>query len=218
MADTLMDDPETNEEGSAGSTDKEGGSEAKADKSDNSKPDDSKPDDLKAEDKSDKPKADNKAPDKYELKPGEGKTFDPKFIEAYEGVAKELGLSNESAQTIIDKMAPVLEAQQQQILKTAVEGWIASSNTDKEFGGEKIKENLAIAHEALKQFGNPELKDFINSTGLGNHPEVIRFFYRVGKSLNSDGFVKGNTGEGKGKTGPKTFREVANSLYPSERK
>ena len=41
-------------------------------------------------------------------------------------------------------------------------------------------------------FGTPELRDVLNMTGLGNHPEIIRAFYRAGKAISEDAFVSGS--------------------------
>jgi hypothetical protein len=60
-------------------------------------------------------------------------------------------------------------------------------------GGDKLAENLGIARKALDQFGTPELKDVLNMTGFGNHPAVIRAFYKIGKAISEDKFVKGST-------------------------
>ena len=62
---------------------------------------------------------------------------------------------------------------------------------DKEIGGEKFTENLALARKALESFGTPELQDVLNMTGLGNHPEVIRAFYKAGKAISEDRFIPG---------------------------
>jgi len=69
-----------------------------------------------------------------------------------------------------------------------------ASENDEEFGGQKFNENAGMAKEALKQFGNEELSDLMDSTGLGNHPEVIRFFFRVGKAMKEDNFSTGPSG------------------------
>jgi len=49
-----------------------------------------------------------------------------------------------------------------------------------------------VARKALETFGTPELRDVLNMTGMGNHPEVIRAFYKAGKAISEDRFVQGN--------------------------
>jgi hypothetical protein len=150
------------------------------------------------------------APEKYEFVAPEGQEFDAEFIKAYEATARELDLPQDKAQKIIDKISPVLQERQIAQLNAIRAEWAESSRTDKEFGGEKIEENLAVAKKALDQFGSPELKDLMNKSGLGNHPEMIRFFYRAGKSISPDTFVGGTK---EGKTEPMDFNTLADKLY-----
>lgn len=150
------------------------------------------------------------APEKYEFVAPEGQEFDAEFIKSYEATARELDLPQDKAQKIIDKISPVLQERQIAQLNAIREEWAESSRTDKEFGGEKIEENMAIAKKALDQFGTPELKDLMNKSGLGNHPEMIRFFYRAGKTISPDTFVGGTK---EGKTGPMDFNTLADKLY-----
>lgn len=134
------------------------------------------------------------APEKYEFKPQEGHSFDDSVIAAYSDVAKELNLSQDAAQKVLDKVAPVILARQLERNAEAVQGWKAASSADKEFGGEKLEANIAIAEKALNTFGSPELRSMLKETGLGNHPEIIRAFYKAGKAISEDAFVGSDTG------------------------
>ena len=91
-------------------------------------------------------------------------------------------------------------------MKAAHNEWLETSKADKEFGGEKLPENLGVARKALDAFATPELCKLLDETGLGNHPEVIRMFFRAGKAISEDKFVGGNQAGG-GKANP------ANVLY-----
>ena len=153
------------------------------------------------------------APEKYEFKAPEGSEFDPEVIGQFSEVAKELNLPQEAAQKIIDKIAPVMAEKQARVIEQARNAWADSSKGDKEFGGDKLDANLAVAKKSLDTFGTPELRALLNESGLGNHPEVIRFMYRAGKAISEDGFVAGSTG---GKSAPKSNSDYAASLYPSQ--
>lgn len=153
------------------------------------------------------------APEAYDFKPLEGQQFDPEFIKVYSDVAKELDLPQDKAQALIDKISPVLEQRQMAKIEEVRTGWMEASKIDKEFGGDKLEANLGIAKAALDQFGTPELKELLNASGIGNHPEVIRYFYKVGKATSADTFVGGRK-EGKGV--PQNFNEQAARLYPNQ--
>lgn len=139
----------------------------------------------------DNPKADaeSEVPEKYDFKPPEGMEFDEETINLYADAAKEAGLSQEKADIILGKIAPHLAQQQIKAVEKASAEWEQASRADPEFGGDKLNENLSVAAKAIEQFATPELKTLLNESRLGNNPEVIRLFYRVGKAISEDGFV-----------------------------
>lgn len=131
------------------------------------------------------------APAKYEFKAPEGTEYSPEVLEAFTEAAKEADLTQDAAQKLIEKMAPALVARQVDQVTAIHKEWLDASTADKEFGGEKLAANLGVARKALENFGSPELRSLLDETGLGNHPEVIRFMYRAGKAISEDGFVGG---------------------------
>lgn len=146
---------------------------------------------VKTEDDTGKPKG---APEKYEFKAEEGRTFDPKVLEAFSEVSKELNLSQDDAQKVIDKIAPTLAARQAEALSEARTQWIAEVKNDQEIGGTAVAEKIALANKTFESFGTPELRTLLENTGLGDHPEMIRWAHRVGKAISEDGFVSGKGG------------------------
>lgn len=129
------------------------------------------------------------APEKYEFKPTEGSTFDDAVLGAYSEVAKELNLPQDAAQKVLDKMGPVIAARQAERISEARNQWSSESKADKEIGGAKFDENMAVAKRAREAFASKELVALLDATGLGDHPEVNRLFYRAGSAISEDGFV-----------------------------
>lgn len=148
------------------------------------------------------------APEKYEFTAPEGSELAESVVGAFSEVAKELNLSQESAQKVLDKMAPALAARQQEQFAAAREAWAESAKADKEFGGAKLTESLAAAKVALDAFGTPELTTLLNESGLGNHPDVIRFMVRAGKAISEDKVFTG-------KAEPSGPTSIAQRLYPN---
>lgn len=132
------------------------------------------------------------APDEYEFQAAEGQEFDKEVIEHFSEVARELNLSQDAAQKVLDKMAPVLAQRQAEQINQVQQQWAKDAAVDKEFGGDKLNENLSTAKQAIETFATPELRELLNETGMGNHPEVIRVFYRVGKAISEDRLVSGS--------------------------
>jgi len=138
--------------------------------------------------------AQNAAPEKYEFQAPEGVSFDTELLGEFEGIAKELKLSQADAQKVTNigaKLAQKFEAQQALAVTKLATEWVEAATNDKEYGGEKLQENLAVARKAMTAFGSPDLQDLMEKTGLGNNPEVIRFMFRAGKAISEDRLVVG---------------------------
>ena len=159
------------------------------------------------------------APEKYEFNakvadaPDE---LDPEVLTAFGEVAKDLDLPQEAAQKVLDKVAPVIQAKQAKVVEQARADWATESQSDEEFGGENLEANLEIAKSSLNAFGTDAFKTLLSESGLGNHPEVIRFMYRAGKAISEDGYV-GNSQGANAKGGiPKDFNGIADALYSNQ--
>ncbi|HBS1879109.1 TPA: peptidase [Klebsiella pneumoniae] len=134
------------------------------------------------------------APEKYEFQAGEGVELDAEALKDFEPVARELNLTNEQAQKLVDAYPKILAGVQQRqadAWQAQTEEWAATVKADKEIGGDKLTANLGVAQRALDTFGTPELKEYLNGTGLGNHPELVKAFVKVGKAMSEDGVVTG---------------------------
>lgn len=152
------------------------------------------------------------APEKYEFVAPEGVELNPAVMGEFETAARELNLPQEAAQKLVDKMIPVIAKQtqeaQQAMFDAARNAWMEQTKTDKEFGGSKLSESLAKANTALEKTATPELRKLLSETGLSEHPEVIRHFLKLGKTLSDDAFVpSGSATSGN--------RDYASTLYPS---
>jgi hypothetical protein len=73
--------------------------------------------------------------------------------------------------------------------------WAAEIKADKEYGGAAFEENLALAKKAISKFGSPGLVELFKTTGIGNHPELIKAFVRAGKAISEDS-LSGTTSQG----------------------
>ena len=161
------------------------------------KPQDGKPadGDKPAEKPDDKEQKQEGAPEKYEFTVGEGVELDTEALKDFEPVARDLNLTNEQAQKLVDAYPKILAGVQQrqaEAWQAQTEQWAADVKADKEIGGDKLTANLSAAQRALDQFGTPELKTYLNDTGLGNHPDLVKAFVKIGKAMSEDGMVDGS--------------------------
>ena len=66
------------------------------------------------------------------------------------------------------------------------DAWIAASKADPIIGGDKYKQSIRLAGEALVRYGDAELAELLDETGFGVHPVVLRFLAKVGKGSMVD--------------------------------
>lgn len=152
----------------------------------------------------------------YEFKLPEGVDLKGEALDELKATAKELGLTQEQAQRVADlgaKQAKGFAAQLADQQKTLTDEWANQTTTDKEIGGDKLSENLGVAKKALDSFGTPALKTLLNQSGLGNHPEVVRFMVKAGKAISEDGkLITGSAAQA-----DRTAQPIENRLYPNQK-
>lgn len=157
-------------------------------------------------------------PEKYELAGTDGGELDAVALEAAAPVFKELGLSNDQAQ----KLIPVAEQfaksigdrLNQQILDSVAterKAWLDTAKADEEIGGSKWDSSIVTAAKALDGLGltkGSAFRNLLDESGLGNHPEMIRAFVKVGNAISEDSNFPRAGGSSQA---PRTTAEI---LYP----
>jgi hypothetical protein len=179
------------------------------------KPDNDDTDGVKTQDgDADKGKPEG-APDEYEdFKVADGVELTEEQVNDIKATAKELDLSQEKAQALVDREVAARKEEsesQLQVWRDQNNEWKKAARTDKEFGGEKFDESVVAAKAALRRFGNSELSQVLDDYGMGNHPEVIRFLVKVGNSMKEDSMHNGVGGE-------QAPTDIADILYPNQGK
>jgi hypothetical protein len=127
----------------------------------------------------------SKAPDQYAdfvVPEGIGAPIDD-----FKAWAKENNMTQEAAQSTVDfyvnKIIPQMQAQQE----TQSAKWVEESTT--KYG----KDGIEAAKNALGRFSTPEFKDFLDKSGLGNHPEMIGIFKEINSKISEPNLVDGKT-------------------------
>lgn len=159
---------------------------------------------IKAQDDAKKAAQGKGAPEKYaDFTVPEGIEVNKPMLEDFKVLAKELDLTQEKAQKLVDFQAKYVKGIDAGLLKTfneTITTW--KKETVQELGADYKKE-LVYAGKAIDKFGTPELRQLLNQTGVGNHKELVKFFVKIGKSVSEDTFV-----DGKNKTGKKSDAEL----------
>lgn len=187
--------------------------------------DDKKAADAKAEDadKSKDSKADDDktgAPETYaEFTVPDDMEMDKEALEAFIPIAKDLNLNQAGAQKLVDLYgdAVVKAAEQQnQAWSDMQDDWGKQTREDKEIGGteENFDANVKMAQLTMDKLTTAEqqkaLKEALNTSGIGNHPEVVRIFAKIGRLLSDDSIDIGQIVNSK--LGDRT---AAQTMYPN---
>lgn len=131
------------------------------------------------------------APTEYLFTPPEGQTFDESVMDAFKTTARELDLTNDGAQSILDNVLPKIQEAADEKLQGLRAEWKELARTDEEYGGAGFQTNVKIANQALDRFGDEEMKSLLIESGLGDHPAFVRAFFRIGKAISEDTILTG---------------------------
>lgn len=87
--------------------------------------------------------------------------------------------------------------------------WQDAAKTDPEIGGPNYAANLATANK-VAALGGPAFAQALALTGMGNHPEMVRFFLKIAPKLVEPGAAPG------GPAPATTQLSQADRLYPNQ--
>lgn len=125
-----------------------------------------------------------KLPDGYELTPEISEQLTP--------VLSSMHATQDQAQQLADLHCKLMNQAIQDYhnhISEMVSGWSKELKTDPEIGGAKLAENLSYGNKLLKEFGSPQLIQFMADSNLNVQPDVVKFLCKVGKALSEDRFV-----------------------------
>ena len=145
-------------------------------------------------------------PEKYEFNLPEGMEMDTVMVEKAEPLFKDLGLSQEQADKVVELYAGQIQTQAEAYQKT-IEGW--KDETIKTLGSTWQAE-LSVATRFIDKYGTEEVRTVLNDTGLGNHPEVVKMFIKAGKAFGNDSFPTGTN-----KNTPTDPERAARKMFPN---
>lgn len=135
------------------------------------------------------------APEQYVLKNANGEDIEPQELEMMSRMFKDVNLSQEQAQKLYsayEKEQGSFIEQSQKAFNQMRDDWFNQTISDPQIGGKNIGQTKLCIKRVMQQCGNKELSEFLNKTGLGFNPAMVRFMTKVGELLGNDNhFVAG---------------------------
>lgn len=184
-----------------------------------------KPADTKVDDKKpdDKPAG---APEKYEFKAPEGKELSPELLAEATPLFKELNLTNEQGQKLVDFYNKSTESITSKLADTVAEmrnGWRDTIAKSKDIGNgtDNLSDTSKKAvSDAIASMGDAKIqsafKAGLDLTGAGDHPDIIRGFVALGKLISEATLVKGGGPSRAGQTNSGANKpSAAQAMYPN---
>lgn len=170
------------------------------------------------------------APEAYEeFSMPEGIQLDDKVMPQVQALFKDLGLPQEKAQDVLNKLLEIDQARQpaeltaeeqqaqveqqnqlmtQQITKLN-QDWGNLCKNLPDLGGQNFEASLKTTQNVMAKFASPELREMLNYSALGSHPEFFKFIHSIGASMSEDSMVHG----GERSNGS---RSLAEQLWPTQ--
>lgn len=135
----------------------------------------------------------------------DGASVDEETMTSFKTLAREMNLSAQDAQRLLDFEADAAgrvgvgaETARQEILQR----W---ADKTKELFGPGYAREIDVALRAADAFGGAELRELLETTGLGNHPVVVKTFNQIGRRMGEDECLGGSAAV---RGSDKTFTEA----------
>lgn len=163
-------------------------------------------------------------PEKYEFKApaawaDKGWELDTKLIETATPIFKDLGLSQDQAQKLVDFYAATSQADHEATENLVVEQnkkWVDAAKA--EFGAKlpSMKITISKAIDGLAPATATAFRSAMDESGQGNNPDFIRAFHAFAEMLTEGGHVngKGPSPHGQTPAGTQKRPSAAASMYP----
>ncbi|NOT42370.1 MAG: hypothetical protein HOP13_17990 [Alphaproteobacteria bacterium] len=116
----------------------------------------------------------------------EGVAYDEAFEKAALPIAHKLGLTPGQVQGLLDFYAGHQSQAFQSSLKGRLDDETQSIGLLKEEWGPSYDTKLTQAARAARYFGGQPLIEFLNQSGIGNNPELVRAFAKIGSMMTED--------------------------------
>ena len=133
-------------------------------------------------------------------------------LDGFREFAHDTGLTQAQASNIL-KLYGDIQEEQEEAHQNGLEELRTNTTMElqKEWG-KNFDGKMDYAKRAFAQFASPELSQLMDESGMGNHPEMLRVFAKVGELMGEDSLVVG-TGLGSSQLSPEQAQQEIQALY-----
>lgn len=135
----------------------------------------------------------------------EGIEEDAEVMDAFKEYAREAGLDQAKAQSAVDLGMKLAQKTAENVMQSQIqawaeqrENWVCEIKADAEFGGGKFQETVIRANRALERFADADTIRYLQESGFGDNPGLIRLLARADKAMGEDKAIDGSGGNGNG--------------------
>lgn len=152
--------------------------------------------------------------DGYELKPelAEGEELNEDFLNGFKEQAFQAGVLPKQAQQLVGwyaNMAAQMAKQQAEAEQQKVQEALGSLKNE---WGDAYDSKIRAAKATVDLVGDDDFRAYLNETGLGNDPNVIKAFAKIGESaLSEDKVIAGSDTKSGGHT-PQSSQAMINQV------
>jgi len=163
------------------------------------------------------------APESYtDFSVPEGHTLDAAAVEAATPIFRELGLSQDQAQRLVNfysEQIGKINSENEGFMESMRTQWRNDLKADKEIGGklEQVKTDIGRTLDRLPESVRISFKDAMDMTGAGDHPAVIKAIYEMSKLIGEGSHVSGDrpSEHGQARNGVQSRPSLAGAMYPN---
>ena len=132
-------------------------------------------------------------------------------LDFFKDAVHKIGLTQDQATNMLQLYAAVEQEQSKAGDKANADFAVNSQIELKREWGVDYDSKIDMAQRAFAQFATPEFSKIMDETGIGNHPELLKAFSKVGEAMGDDKLVVGS-GRAVGMS-PQQAKEEIESLY-----
>lgn len=117
---------------------------------------------------------------------------DGKVMEDFQKTFHELGLTKPQAEKLLGKYFSFMDQTSKEFNTRLGTDRTTTESALKAEWGEDYQKQMTLVAGAMTKFGSPELIQFLNESGLGNNPHLIRAFAKAGMAIREDSLESGD--------------------------